>query len=279
MIRRDQGNEFVLITQQDHALLSGELARHVGNGLFARPAPFDRVIQGISLHDCGWPTHDNHPTLNANGQPRHVFESTPDISLPIFTTSVDRVIAKDKYAGLLVSLHTMALVAHAATHQSEDASENARQELFRLNRFLHRQIEIQEGVRLSLGMRIDLPLRGGLAGPGRSEDEDLLLANFHLLEFLDQLSLILCFDRMVFDKVRPLFSQPGTAPLEMRIERESENIVRVDPWPFDVEQIEMQIPARRVPARIYESEAEFKQIYAAAPMDMVNLKVRVWQAK
>src|SRR3954471_14996863 len=69
MIRRHVGEEFFLIAQDDHAKLAGELARHFGNDRFARPEPQNEVIAGVSLHDAGWPLHDDEPTLNAGGLP------------------------------------------------------------------------------------------------------------------------------------------------------------------------------------------------------------------
>ena len=30
------------------------------------------VVHAIAQHDSGWPLHDNHPTINPKGQPRHV---------------------------------------------------------------------------------------------------------------------------------------------------------------------------------------------------------------
>ncbi|MDP9174186.1 MAG: DUF3891 family protein [Planctomycetota bacterium] len=273
MIRRDAGDSFFLITQHDHALLAGEMARHIGNERFAPPSPFDSVIFAIAQHDCAWPLHDNHPTLNAERQPRHVFESPCDIALRVWTTSVERVAAKDPYAGLLVSLHAMALARHAVSHQRDDSPETARQELFKFNRFMHQQAELQESLRLKLGMRVDAPLRGGLAKPGRSSEEDQLLANFHLLQFMDQLSLNLCFDRLIFETVRPVYPRPGEPMLEVRLQRESEGILRIEPWPFDAKRLDLSVVARKIPARAYQDQIELQQIYAAAPTD--NLAVVV----
>src|SRR5687768_6526331 len=102
MIRRRVGNEFWLITQHDHALLSGELARHVGNKLFESRS--ESAIKGPALHDCGWPLHDDEPTLNSKHQPIDVFESTPEIALKVWQAGADRAVAEanDDYAALLV---------------------------------------------------------------------------------------------------------------------------------------------------------------------------------
>ena len=129
MIRRRVGNEFWLIAQHDHALLSGELAQHVGNKSF--DAPTESAIKGIALHDCGWPVHDDQPTLNAKRQPIDVFESTPEIALKVWQAGSDRAAeAGDDYAALLVSLHVLSLSVKATTPatQQPETSRPARSE-------------------------------------------------------------------------------------------------------------------------------------------------------
>ncbi len=83
MIRRKAGNDFLLITQNDHAILSGKLAEHFGNARFARPQPRQETIDAASLHDCGWPIHDDAPTLNARGEPIDVFESPVALAVQV----------------------------------------------------------------------------------------------------------------------------------------------------------------------------------------------------
>ena len=114
MIRRRVGDEFWLIPQHDHALLSGELAKHLGNSKFAKPQAATAVL-GISLHDCGWPIHDDRPTLNRDRSPIDVFETTLPIGLNVWTESAKRAAERDPYAGLLVSLHGLNLSAMATS--------------------------------------------------------------------------------------------------------------------------------------------------------------------
>src|SRR5687768_18404240 len=96
MIRRQQGDDWLLITQHDHALLAGELAEHFGNEYFARPEPREPALRGVRLHDCGWPLHDDQPTINKDGKPLDVFETTRDIALPVWRSSADQASAADK---------------------------------------------------------------------------------------------------------------------------------------------------------------------------------------
>src|SRR5689334_3534931 len=101
MIRRQVGREYWLITQDDHARVSGLLAQGLGNGRFSAPSSDDAVL-GIALHDCGWPIHDQSPTLNAQHQPIDVFESPRHIGLPVWEASATLAAERNAYAGLLV---------------------------------------------------------------------------------------------------------------------------------------------------------------------------------
>ena len=90
MIRHRRGDEFLLITQDDHARLSGRFAELVGNDAFDPPAPAGPVILGVSMHDSGWPLHDDRPTLNAKGEPLHVLESPMSVATEVWAESARR---------------------------------------------------------------------------------------------------------------------------------------------------------------------------------------------
>jgi hypothetical protein len=252
MICRPLGREeLILISQHDHSRLSGEMARRLGNALFAPPSPFETVVYAIAEHDCGWTENDRHPAIDLRGQPTHVFEADVLSWMSAWEKSVDQTAAHNPYAGMLVSLHTMALANHAAARQPEPEDEFARQRVFRIRRFVHRQIEVQEQLRQRLDMRTDLPLRGGLAEQGRAAEEDLLRANFFLLEFLDQLSLNLCFGRLVFQRIEMLYPRPGESPMSARIGGDGESGMTLNPWPFNSPSFELDIPARKIAAVPY----------------------------
>src|SRR3954447_21600882 len=105
MIRHRLGDEFLLITQHDHAQLSGRFAARVGNALFSPPTPYLETVDGIAMHDCGWPLHDDaRPTLNPHGRPLHVLESPMSVAVPVWSESVRLATEHNAYSGLLVSL-------------------------------------------------------------------------------------------------------------------------------------------------------------------------------
>ena len=264
MIRRRHENDLLLITQHEHALLAGQLARRIGNGSFAPPQPIDSVLTAISQHDSGWQSIDAHPSLNPDGLPAHVFETDIELATVAWAESVERLHAADPYAALLVSLHVMNLAAHAATSRAAVKHDTARRETFCINRFLHQQIETQEALRNELHLRVDLPLHRGLAEPGRSEDEDQLSLNFHTLQLMDQLSLTLCFNELISNKVRPIQPRSGAWPLTIRVDRRLDGAVRLDPWPFDVDWLELSIPAKRLRGWPYKTDAALQVGYTHA---------------
>jgi Protein of unknown function (DUF3891) len=240
MIRRHARNSFLLITQMAHAHLAAELAAHVGNDCFAAPLPRGQVLQAIELHDAGWPRFDDAPTLNARDEPTDTFEMPLETVLNIWSHSTQLAAADDPYAGLLVSLHGLGLSLRAKVDPGPGRP------FFAMMKFQQEQIEIQEQLRRTLGLRVDQPLRQGLAEPGRSAEEDLLLCNFGLLEFADQLSLNLCYDTCRFPALEDFFPRPGERPITLAVRRDDAGWFTVDPWPFDRDTLQFRLPAGNV---------------------------------
>ena len=274
MIRHRRGNEFLLVAQHDHALLSGQFVTHIGNGRFGPPRPYQETVDGISLHDCGWPLHDEHPTLNGKGLPLHVLESPMPIAITVWSESARRAGEKDPYTGLLVSLHVMALSSIAQTNDRtpHERFKDAR-DLFDLNKFQHRQAELQEALRRRLGMRTDVPLCHGLAKTGVEPDEDLLLFNYNLLKLCDRLSLDLCCSEPLFETIEDVYPSPGAATQTLSLGHPGAGAMTLKPWPFNVDRLEYDVPCRRVVALPFADEREFQSAYAAAPRDALHVRL------
>jgi len=279
MIRRQVGNEYWLITQDDHARLAGELARHLGNDRISSPSS-DAAILGITMHDSGWPLHDDAPTLNADGQPLDVFESPRQLALKVWEESARRAAAQDDYAGLLVSLHSLALCIFATSHPSA-CGPGSRWDLsaprarFEVNRFQHNMIELQESLRKRLGMRTDRPLSNGLAEPSTTDPkEQRLTFDFRLLQAMDTISLGICCTTPPFSQVQQVLPRPGAAtPITLQLRRAGDELL-VDPWPFCSDVIRLQVPFRRLRAQRFDDECSFRRAYAAAPVKHFSSLIR-----
>jgi hypothetical protein len=275
MIRHRLGNEFLLITQNDHAVFAGALAAHLGNEQFAPPSPFLPTVQGIAMHDSGWPLHDDAPTLDEKGLPRDVFDTPIDIVTAVLNASVERAIEAHPWSGLLVSQHVLRLSSLPHRGSGADGQPGDPSVIFAINKFQHRQIEIQESLRARLGMCVDLPLTLGLARPGSGDDEDALRAAANWMRALDAISLDLCYDRPMFDSIDGVEPGPGSSPLTLRVARPEPLVLTVSPWPFDKAEVAAQMPCRRVPAEPFTSVESFRDTYAAAPLDSITLRVRI----
>lgn len=275
MIRREEHGHFLLITQHDHAQLAGELAEVFGNEQFASPRPRASAILGIAQHDCGWPLHDDEPTLSREGKPLDVFETTPEIGLKVWTGSADKASAQDPYAGLMVSLHVLSLSVFATTHTGFTHEkwdlENA-PDKFAVTRFQHREIERQEKLRMQLGLRTDRPTHHKLPREAAQKKEDELTFNFRLLQAMDLISLAACCSKPPSSQTQEVLERPGGTPLHLNLARAGNDVV-VTPWPFNVESVELKIPAVRLPARPYDSVEAFRAAYTAADSELVTCRI------
>jgi len=265
MIRHRRGREFFLFKQNDHALLSGQLAERIGGGPLDRPSP--KTIQAIALHDSGWPLHDDAPTLNARGESLHVFETPPQIGTRVWAASAQRAAAVDPYCGLLVSLHVLhlSLMSQAAHQTGHD--------VFELNKFQHGQIELQEQLRPQVGLRIDRPLTHGLAAAGESPQEDQLRSDFQLLRAMDALSLALLCSEEMAETTDTLPTTRNGGAVTIKARRHAEFTLVLSPWIFSAESIELPISFRRVTAAPFTTLDEFRMAYAKGPVESANVRI------
>ena len=267
MIRREMHDQDWLITQHDHARLAGQFARHLGNAAFARPAEFDSFVTAVSLHDAGWPLHDDAPTIDPAGRPLHVFDRPWNVALQVWGESVERAVAADPYAGLLVSIHTMRITQDLADRETPAAK-------FAILKFFHREIERQEQLRRQLGFRTDLPLQFGLAlAAGVSPREDQLAYAFRWLQACDLLSLAALTTTPVPLRTREVQHAPAGKPFMLRLHRPAPAVLSVDPWPFELPRLRSTVPVRRLPRRTYADDLTFRAAYAAAQPDTLDVEL------
>ena len=275
MIRRAHGSDYLLITQHDHALIAGELAESFGNDNFASPIPREQALLGVSLHDCGWPLHDDEPTLNADSRPLDVFESPRDIAFKVWTASVERAAQKDHYAGLLVSLHVLSLSVLATEYAKEGGSFDMDdpKNRFAVVKFQQREIERQEDLRVQLGLRSEKTPHKAAVKEMKQGAEDQLQFNFALLQVMDQISLAACCTEPPTSISREIPPRPGEVGIKLVLARNGDDVL-VDPWPFAQPEVELKIPACRIPARKYRDNADLRSSFADGCAEVVTSIIR-----
>jgi hypothetical protein len=272
MIRRDAGHDFLLITQTDHAQVAQQLAQHIGNSKFTPLSP--QAITAIGLHDAGWPLHDDQPTLNSRRYPLDVFEIPRPIALTVWAASAQRAASADPYAGLLVSLHSLALSIHAASpppNRTEQFDVKKMHEQFELNKFQHREVERQEQLRRQLNFDPTLLLKHGLADPRASKKDDQLRFDFRLLQAMDLISLCLCCTHPPQPQTGEVLKNPAASPTRLHLSKSLDGVLHVDPWPFNQRRLQLTVPTRRLPAKTFDSPEEFQAACHSAPQDPLPL--------
>jgi hypothetical protein len=271
MLRSKAKGGWWLVTHPDHAHLAGELATYWGNDSFASPEPREHVLRGIYCHDDGWRTRDAQPVITKQGKPAAFsielvgkYSAFEDIDLRAYLAvrreAVQRMAKEDPYAAILISMHTYNLLSERA-----DRSTIRENELTVLDAFLAEQMSLQIALRDQLIAANELL-------PSHLE-RSTLYRHFQLLQACDNLSLLICVD---FDRHTTLlhpFTTIDGVTTEINVQRISQRIFRLSPYPFAQPQISLTFPARFVPAETFASSEELREALNRA--DSVNLAVTV----
>ena len=201
MIVREALSSFVLVKQHDHALVSGEFARHWAE----RPRPLVPTLYAISQHDVAWKELDETVRWNEEtGRPYSFMDYPSGPKVTAYAAGVNLVEAQDSYAGCLCSMHYETI-----TRGSKDETET---------RFAEAEARRQE--RLRKGMSV--------------EELQSLDHNLGLLKLCDGLSLFLCLNEPGHETSYPWPYKQGLtyAKEDYAPEWVDEGTLRVRPNPF-----------------------------------------------
>lgn len=231
--RRQLESAWLLISQVDHARLSGDLA---AAWALAAP-PRGELLEAIAHHDDGWREWEQRPTVDDAGRPRDFTEMPLDVALEIHTRSIERCAAFGPLAGWITSGHFAYL-----TRQRDDAQTNPR-----AVEFLQRQARVQA----------DWEQQWTAAGNA----PERLATGLKTLQAFDWMSLWLC----IRERTEPeIFALPGDPPVTFTPSAEQ---ITVSPWPFAVARLEVSVNARVVPERTYRDAEDV----AAVPPETTTL--------
>ena len=102
MIVRERADSFLLFGQHEHAQMAGEFARRWEE----RPSPFEPTVYATANHDLAWREPDREVLWNEEKHRPCSFMDYPlHLKLPAQKWGIDRVEARDPYAGCLCSMH------------------------------------------------------------------------------------------------------------------------------------------------------------------------------
>jgi hypothetical protein len=209
-----------LITQPDHAALSGAIAAALGPPLL--PQLSSEVVQGITLHDEGWAPFDAQITLT-EGRPLSFLDFLPKDFLRAWNSSIERAEKLAPIAGAMVSEHFSRLARNRLEWRIDGAEDRGL-----LLDFLESEQARQQRL---------------LGGYSREEFEFLT----DVLQFCDVLSLYLCCGAVQDVEFSQRF---GAKPIRLRREaaRDLAAVCRFEPTPFTGGGVDLAVLARRYPS-------------------------------
>jgi hypothetical protein len=109
MIISENSEYYRMISQNDHGDLAGQFAAHWGNDRFAKPKPYQSMVLAAETHDNGWWDWDIFPSIDDHGVPIPFTRTPREFRSTFYGKGIDNVIARDLYAGLVVSMHGVGL--------------------------------------------------------------------------------------------------------------------------------------------------------------------------
>ncbi|MEN1968072.1 DUF3891 family protein [Lentibacillus sp. N15] len=106
MIVREHDQAYIMIEQDNHAHISGELAAAWKDSLFIGHDRRKSVEYAVSNHDLGWKLLDQQPFWNDQKNTPYTFIDFPTLPKTVFYKhGIEEVALHDTYAGLLCSRH------------------------------------------------------------------------------------------------------------------------------------------------------------------------------
>lgn len=272
MIIQEQGDHLVLIRQTDHAVLSGHFARELGNELFTPPEPAESFRLAATEHDNGWNEWELLPEIDPATFLPYSFMSIPTAEhIELYQRGIERVVKVDRYAGLLVSMHCLALYDRTrATMPGFSAKYVKSQEAPMVTEFLQ-TLRLQQ-LRLKVDLRAD-PAMKDYTG------EKWLQANTQRLEALDRLSLYFCMGPLEGATIDAVPADYKGTEVDWDLQPEGTNAATLEPYPFRRDPLEISILARRIPKRRYADDADFQKTLGQAAYFALKFTLRAGGAR
>jgi hypothetical protein len=251
IVRREPDGSLILITQNDHAKLSGVFAAHWGNSEFAALEPYESMVRAAACHDAGWSRYETEPLYDlVRKQPPTFFEvpNSPE-QVAAFQAAIDWLRAIDSYAGLMISRHRTGLWRQRYGSVSVSSARPARD----LGPPVEDMIRREEARQQEALARLDR----------RRFD-----VNYQLLQIFDLLSLYLCTakpQQRQLDHAPRDYNGDGQGGVSLCLTPRDDNVIVVAPYPFDARPLEVSVVYRRLSTSDYPSVAAFRAAYFGAP--------------
>jgi hypothetical protein len=235
-----------MITQNDHAQLSGLFAAHWGNEKFETPKPYGSMVRAAMYHDRGWIRYETGPQLNPETGRTPNYREVPNdpAQLEAFEWAGNWLSDIDPYAGLLITKHRTGLwqgrygvITHPPAIQRGTLPPD-------IQAFIARSEAKQKAAAQGL-------------------DEAELATNYHLLQAWDMLSLYICStERLKKEQIAPVATAYSAAPgVALELTPRGPTTIELDPYPFDQTSLTTNVIFRRLRQSTFRDSTELQSVY------------------
>jgi uncharacterized protein DUF3891 len=268
MIIAENSEYYRMITQNDHGDLAGQFAAHWGNDQFSKLDPYHSMVLAAETHDNGWWDWDIYPSIDDNGAPIPFNRTPREFRSNFYGKGIDNVIARDLYAGLIVSMHGVGLgQKRYGTMPSMVERDDPYSQKFIAEREATHKEMIDQLSRME-------PYAGAAS-------KEQIWHNYLLMQVFDRLSLFFCsnFDittvpaigshtkegRAYYGStIKPTPVKLGEENSEIQFRVVDRQTVIVDPYPFDEFPLRVGVRGKFIPKIKYKSVEEFREIHGKA---------------
>jgi len=253
------GEPHFIVTQIDHARMSGDLAVAFGNEQFARPEPWELMTYVIAHHDEGWVEVDAAPARDPRTGLVYHLTRTPLADL--MTTSRRSPDFNERhhpFCGILSSMHSWGLyngrygLSDKIFIDSIDPEQRPA-----VQAMLDAELSRQE--RLKQVLRDD---------PATAEwaDAALLFQAYKLLQFFDTLALYFQTTHAAARTPSRFLNVPATRDRDVTLEVTpvAPDVATVAPWPFAPLRVEVRCPGKMLTPQ--PEDVDMPSLIAALPI-------------
>jgi hypothetical protein len=244
IVRHESDGTLVMITQNDHAQVSGFCAVHWGNERFERPKPFESAVRAAFLHDLAWLREETSPWFNpAAGRTINYLDVPNETRIDEYRWAQDWVASQDAYAGWLTNRHRTGIW-------------KSRYGLMKQPHYPPRQLhpDLEHYVAQAHAEQ---------DAAASQIDKHQLAVNYILLQIWDLFSLYICSTEQLKERCfEPVpTSYNGGAGVCMRLTPVEPARISVDPYPFDQSSLDLKVVYRRLPQQTFADAPSFRAAY------------------
>ena len=266
MIVTQVGDRLRLVTQVAHQDQCGILGAAWGNHDFARPEPWDPVVQASVCHDEGWRAWERHPGVQPDGEPRGFTAMDIAEHVAIHRASSAAAGTRGDRVEMLVGMHVAGLVMRRLGLDGDAAV-----------------LDDRPGPARELVLERALAARALRARVGEgAEVAGWAWSAYRILQAIDLLSLYLTWRGLQAGEEWTLRRVPRCQGDEQGVDI----VVAPDgagrdalactlrPWPFADDEVEAPVEARFIADRPYRDADDLTGALAAAPVTVLPMRVR-----